>query len=57
MKTTTFIQFTSLLAAFGSAYEIFVNGNYTHILAGIGIAGACIAFTTTFLMAIKEMEA
>ena len=57
MKTTTFIQFTSLLAAFGSAYEIFVNGNYTHILAGIGIAGACIAFTITFLMAIKEMEA
>jgi len=34
MKTTTFIQFTSLLAAFGSAYEIFVNGNYTHIRRG-----------------------
>ena len=57
MKTTTFVLFMSLLCAFGSAYEILVNGNYTHILAGIGIAGACIAFTTTFLMAIKEMEA
>jgi len=57
MKTTTFIQMMSLLCAFGSAYEILVNGYYTHILAGIGIAGACNAFTTTFLKAVKEMEA